>query len=314
MYTIENTTPKAYSEIIRLLETETVDESRLSEMREHQTVIVRSDNPRERWFHRPNVNWAFGLQEAWAYWTGKNPGHVQRYNSNMERYIQDDGEMLGSAYGRYMRHLPHDQIGRVIDQLTDSPETRRAVINIHNAEYEDYGSNDVACTVYLQFLLRDEQLNCISCLRSQDMLWGYPYDTQAFQWIQEAIAGILGVEVGWYEHRMNSCHYYTDFEEDLIESKDPDVFELPDCRLNWTNVRDVELSMDQGLRRARDGAIPMEEMQYLDTISVFYSDWLRMMTAYEQSRFHNNTVEAERLADTISMSGPRDWITSYVQS
>lgn len=313
MYVRHKTTPHAYSDIIKVLEQRDVGKSRIGGMKEEQTVVVRSQNPRERMFMRENVNWAFGLQECWAYWMGLNPGHVERYNSNMERYVQEDGEMLGSAYGRYLRHLPHDQIQRVIEQLRESPGTRRGTINIHNAKYEDYDSNDVACTMYLHFLLRNGQLNCIASLRSQDMLWGYPYDTQAFQWIQEVIAGILDVELGWYEHRMNSCHYYTDFEDQILEQqilreKSPQIYELPDCRLNESDVQGVELEMSQGLERARHGEIPRDEMRVLDTISHFYSDWLRTITAYEQHRFHENPGDSAEIRESIGIEAFRKWL------
>lgn len=314
MWQFQKPIPEAYDDIISGLACEEPTGSRLGGTKEKLSVTVRSNNPRKRIMMRPNVNWAFGLQECFAYWTGANPGDVERYNSNMERYIQEDGEMLGSAYGRYLRHLPHDQISRVIEQLEESSGTRRAVINVHNAAYEEYDSNDVACTVYLQFLVRDEQLNCIAALRSQDMLWGFPYDTQAFQWIQEVVAGILDLDLGWYEHRMNSCHYYLDFEDSIFDSRHPDVYELPDCRLEEINLRIVESVLGSGLERAKEGVFPIGEIHQLDTIDRLYSDWLRMMTAYEMHRFHDDIERAEDISERMEVRAFRDWLTSSVLS
>lgn len=291
---LEKTTAHAYPNVISSLSQEPEEGSRIGGMRERLGVVVRSDNPRTRMIMRPGINWAFGLQECFAYWNGLNPGYVERYNSQMEEYIQDDGEMLGSAYGRYLRHLPHDQLRRVIDQLSESPRTRRAVINIHNAKYEDYDSNDVACTVYLQFILRDGELNCITSMRSQDMLFGYPYDTNAFQWIQEVVAGILDVDLGFYEHRMNSCHYYTDFEEQVVESAGAcSAYTLDDCRLSRSDVDDVMEILREGLRKCRIGVRPTEQLAKLTKYGTYYRDWLTTMYAYEQQRFHDDDVDVD---------------------
>lgn len=302
MFSIENSTPAAYPQIIDRLNESDGQASRFGGTKEELTVIVRSQNPRLRWMFRPNINWAFGLQESFAYWRGKNPGHVQRYNSKMEDFMyqnedEEEPKLHGSAYGRYLRHIPHDQVSRALAQLKENEDTRRAVINIHQAGIEDYGKGDVACTVYLQFIARDGELNCIACLRSQDMLWGYPYDTQAFQWIQEMMAGVLGLDLGFYEHRMNSCHYYTDREEEVLTSAEECTYrELPDCRLREYDVQEVMQTLDRGLRKARSGEIPQFVMSDLPE---FYEDWLRFMTVYEQARLHDNENEAWEFASSI---------------
>lgn len=285
--TFYGTTSQVYPEIVDHLHDCNVKESRAGDTREDLVVKVVSKNPRERMLFRPKANWAFGLQEAFAYWNGRNPGHVQRYNSKMEDFMYD-GELHGSAYGRYMRQLPHDQIKRVIHQLRENPDTRRALINIHNAYVEDYDRGDVACTIYLQFLIRDGDLHAIANLRSQDMLWGYPYDVHAFQWIQEVLAGILDVGLGTYTHIMNSCHYYTDFEDRVLDSADAATWtESSDIRLDQKTLKDVMVHLDSGLASARDGYIPNIEISYLQERSQYYADWLRTMTAYEQYRFHS---------------------------
>lgn len=295
--TFYDTTSRAYPRIVEHLQNRRVNESRAGDTKEDLVVKVVSKNPRERMLFRPNANWAFGLQEAFAYWNGRNPGHVQRYNTKMKDFMyqredEDEAKLHGSAYGRYMRHLPHDQIERVVRQLDESQETRRAIINIHNAKYEDYDRGDVACTIYLQFLIRDGQLHAIANLRSQDMLWGYPYDVQAFQWVQEVIAGLLGVELGTYTHIMNSCHYYTEFEDKVIESAEKaDWCELPDCRLGPERLKGVMNCLDDALESLRNDGRPFDELVDLERESQFYADWLRVMWKYEKYRFRSEKVD-----------------------
>lgn len=302
MLRLEKSTPEAYPEIIDHLSELDSQGSRIGGTREELGVVVQSDDPRERMLYRPNYNLAFALQERAAFWLGQNPGHVERYNSNMERYVQDDGKMRGSAYGRYLRHLPHDQIERAIRMLDESPETRRAVMNIHNANFEDYDCNDVACTIYLQPMIRDDELHMFANLRSQDMLWGYPYDTQAFQWIQEMMAARLDVDLGSFTYYINSCHYYLDFEDVVLESR-----EEYDVDRSEHSIPDrPEACMDE-LQRilydARAGAV-------VDPSSLPqpFQDWANVITAYEQHRFHDDDVQAEKVSDRIERPAWRSWM------
>lgn len=303
MWTIERSTTEAYPSIVDALSRESINESRAGDTREHLGVTIRSDNPRERLFYRDGLNLAFCLQEAFAYWNGLNPGHVERYNSNMKKFMTD-GELEGSAYGRYLRHVPHDQLNRVIKQLRESPNTRQAIINFHQAGIERYDGPDVACTIYMQFLLRDDELHAITSMRSQDMLWGYPYDAHNFQWIQEVLAGVLDVDLGTYTHRLNSCHYYTEFEEkvtDTIDNYEP--VEFPDIRLPRDELNTVMQYLQSGLVRARDGSIPLNQITHIKERSSFYADWLRFMTAYEQNRFHDDPIQAQKIANDIEFEG-----------
>ena len=285
---INSTTNEAYARIVGDLMSADQCGTRGGETREIMSVTVRSDDPRQRLFIRDGYNLAFQLQEAIAYWTGQNPGHVHRYNTNMERFMTD-GKLEGSAYGRYLRHIPHDQIDRVINQLRENPETRQAIINFHQSGVERYDGPDVACTVYMQFLIRNNELHVITSMRSQDMLWGYPYDVHNFQWIQEVVAGILDVDLGTYTHRMNSCHYYTEFEKKIIDSrKHYKMYTMPDIRLDEKSLGMVMFYLKEGLKWARRDTIPTGEIYMIQQHSDFYADWLRFMTVYEQRRFHDN--------------------------
>lgn len=310
MDVFRGSTPSVYPAIIRYLQDLDEQDSRAGGTREQMMVAVQSTDPRERWLDRKEINWAFGLQECFAYWNGLNPGHVERYNSQMEEYMYD-GKLHGSAYGRYLRHIPHDQIERVLSMLSESPSTRRAVINIHQASVEDYDGPDVACTIYLHPFIRDDELHMVANLRSQDMLWGYPYDTHAFQWIQELLAGCLKLDVGDYWHVMNSCHYYTDYEDRVFESaRDCGFYSMPDARIDYDDMNLVMSRLGFGLSVARKGWIPSGHVQELEEAGYgFYADWLRMMTTYEQQRFYGALQDAaDEMREEISVRAFSDWL------
>jgi len=314
----ESTTPVAQASIIKALQRKKTILSRAGQMKEQIGVLVKSPNPRERYLFRSQFNLAFQLQEHWAYWDGANPGHVERYNTNMETWIDDDtNQMPGSAYGDRMRNTAgHDQIARALEQIRELPETRRAQIVIAQPQVEQYESNDVACTSYLHPFLRDGKLHMTAALRSQDMYWGYPYDTANNQYIQEVMAGLLNVEVGEYWHFMDSCHYYTDYETQVISVAENGMpVTSQDCRLSDQKFGNMWNILTDGLECARRGDMPDAHLDELDTISTFYRDWLGVITAYEQLRFYENSTKAERIAAKhIDNRAWADWIYNKIDT
>jgi len=287
-------------------------------MREELGTTVVSEDPRERYVLRDGSwNLAFQLQEHWAYWAGANPGHVERYNTQMKEWMVD-GELPGSAYGDRLRNTAgHDQIQRALRQLDENPETRRAMMTVHQADVEDYDGGDVACTAYLHPFIRDGDLHMLARLRSQDMYWGYTYDAANNQFIQEVMAEVLGVGLGEYHHVMDSCHYYTDFEDDVVASLETARpargvgIDLPE----WRSWNDEFSDLSEGLKAARDGDSEAVLAAKNDLESTFCTDWLKVMTAYEMKRFQEVDGAgqmAEQFATWVQADDWREWICGYM--
>ena len=106
----------------------------------------------------------------------------------------------------------YDQLERVIYQLKNKPDTRRAVISILQANDLEPERAEAPCTVALQFIRRRGRLHMIAMMRSNDAYLGFPHDVFCFTMIQELIARSLGVQVGDYHHFATSLHLY---EEDV---------------------------------------------------------------------------------------------------
>lgn len=288
---IEASTVRAYPRLVDILSDNPVQESRNGDTKELLNVTIQSNNPRERFIMRDEFNLAFCLQECWAYWQGRNPGFVQRYNSQMENYMDDDGMLDGSAYGERLRHSAGDQIRRIIAQLQDNEQTRRAIMMIHQPHIEDYTGDDVACTLDLHPIIRDGKLHLTVHMRSQDIYWGFPYDVQAFQWIQEVLAGILDVELGTYTHHIDSLHYYMERESAVLDSVEIESFDTLPCDLEPEELAVNMSQLTTALAVARSGRQPSVEQMH-----PYYRDWANVMFAYEQHRYHDDytgTAEIE---------------------
>jgi hypothetical protein len=104
-----------------------------------------------------------------------------------------------------------DQIYNVEQMLIRDRFTREALIVVPEPEDYDYTllTKDRPCTIFVQFLIRDENLHCFTKMRSNDIVWG-AFNINVFEWtfLQEILAGILEIEVGAYYHNATSFHIY----------------------------------------------------------------------------------------------------------
>lgn len=73
-------------------------------------------------------------------------------------------------------------------------------------------SIDVPCVSSCQFMLRNDRLHAVLTMRSNDVIWGLPYDVFLFTMIQEMLACELGAELGSYCHIAGSLHLYNQHE------------------------------------------------------------------------------------------------------
>lgn len=149
------------------------------------------------------------LGELLWYLSGsKDLAQIQYYLSRYDE-ASDDGKTVHGAYGpRLMRADGLNQIQNIIERLQRKPTTRRAVIQLFEAEDLLHEYNDIPCTCSLQFLLRNNRLNLVTYMRSNDAFVGLPHDIFCFTMIQEIVARSLGVELGMYRHSIGSLHIY----------------------------------------------------------------------------------------------------------
>lgn len=115
----------------------------------------------------------------------------------------DPGQTFG-AYGPRFRH----QLAHVLQSLRADPESRQAVMTMWRPEIRVQKTVDTPCTVMFHFLIREDRLNMITYMRSNDCWLGLPYDLYNFTQIMNYVAGLLGKDVGIYTHTVGSMHLY----------------------------------------------------------------------------------------------------------
>ena len=100
-----------------------------------------------------------------------------------------------------------NQLQFIIDELKQTPDSRRAVMDIRDNKIDPFNSHP-ACLQHMQFLVRDGQLHMKLLMRSNDAVQATFMNAFAFVMLQKKIADALGLPVGTYVHRANSFHCY----------------------------------------------------------------------------------------------------------
>ena len=134
--------------------------------------------------------------------------YFSKHNQNISNF-SDDGEHLYGAYGKRL----NGNIVEAIEKLKEDNSTRQAVLPILTPMDMQHNTKDTPCTLAIQFLIRDGYLNAITTMRSNDIIWGLPYDLFMFTIMQEVVynelkKSIPNLKLGWYLHRPGSLHLY----------------------------------------------------------------------------------------------------------
>lgn len=109
------------------------------------------------------------------------------------------------------------QFDKALESLIEDKDSRQAVIiynrpTIHEDAYED-GKHDFICTFYQQFFIRNNRLECITNMRSNDCIFGIFNDLPWFEYVyndmyQKLLTKYTGLEKGSLIYIANSFHCY----------------------------------------------------------------------------------------------------------
>jgi thymidylate synthase len=174
---------------------------------------LKVTNPRDRIVGNRGrkMNLVFGMAEWLAMMFDEDSlSYFERYISTYGAY-STDGNKIDGSYGPRL-HEFGDQIEAVVKLLNRRLTSRQAIMSIYSGrDLFGYGGKNTPCTVSLQFLVRNNHLDMITTMRSNDLVWGLTYDLFCFTLFQEYIANKLvshRVQLGTYYHNAGSLHIY----------------------------------------------------------------------------------------------------------
>lgn len=152
------------------------------------------------------LNTKIGIAEAMQLVSGRSfPELMVRIAPNFAQFT-NGGAWFHGAYGPRLRR----QLAELDYRFGEDESTRQGIVTIWDPNYdgEPGDVNDTPCTIALQFLARNGELNMVTTMRSNDVWWGTPYDVYQFTTLQIHVAASLGLDVGAYVHQAGSFHMY----------------------------------------------------------------------------------------------------------
>ncbi len=153
-----------------------------------------------------------------------------------DEWADEEGN-LGPVYGYQWRSWPTpggghiDQISQVIDQLRNTPDSRRIIVSAWNvSDIENMALPP--CHAFFQFYVADGRLSCQLYQRSADVFLGVPFNIASYALLTLMMAQVTGLRAGDFVHTFGDAHLYLNHLEqaDLQLSRTP--HRLPTMRLN----------------------------------------------------------------------------------
>jgi thymidylate synthase len=179
-------------------------------------------------------------------WFLKGDTNIKYLNDNgvkiWDEWADENGD-LGHVYGYQWRNWPTpngkhiDQIQKVVQQLKDTPNSRRVIVSAWNVgEIESMALPP--CHTFFQFYVADNKLSCQLYQRSADIFLGVPFNIASYALLTMMMAQVCNLEVGEFVHTLGDAHIYSNhFEQTKLQlSREPKV--LPKMIIN-KNVKDI---------------------------------------------------------------------------
>jgi len=214
-------------------------------------------DPRNRKTNIPDRKWNYPLALGEFSWHIKGSNEVDfiSYYANQWKEFSDDGKFIReSCYGHkiFSKDIQNEsQWTKLIKLLKQDNFSRRAVINLYDSNNGlDYLAKDISCVCTVQFLIRNNKLDAIVNMRSNDIIWGLPYDIFLFTMLQELLALELGFELGRYFHNVGSMHIYErhfDMAKKMINSENFDS--IPMSVMQHSTSLDIFLNFEKKIRK-----------------------------------------------------------------
>ena len=183
--------------------------------------------------HTPSI-----IHELLWFLTGDT--NIQYLNENGVRiwnaWADENGE-LGPVYGYQWRSWPTadgrkiDQITQVIEQIRQSPDSRRHIVSAWNvSDVENMALPP--CHLLFQFYVASGRLSCQLYQRSADVFLGVPFNIASYSLLTLMVAQACDLKPGEFVHTFGDAHLYRNHFEQARLQLERDPLSLPRMVLN----------------------------------------------------------------------------------
>jgi thymidylate synthase len=155
----------------------------------------------------------------------------------------DESGDLGPVYGAQWRSWPTadgrhvDQIARAVQQIKETPESRRIIVSAWNVGELDKMAL-APCHAFFQFYVADGRLSCQLYQRSADLFLGVPFNIASYALLTMMMAQVTDLEPGEFVHTFGDLHLYLNHVEQAELQLAREPYSLPTMRIN-PDVRSI---------------------------------------------------------------------------
>ena len=168
------------------------------------------------WFLRGDSNIAYLKDNGVSIW---------------DEWADENGE-LGPVYGVQWRSWPKpdggsvDQISQVLQQLRETPNSRRIIVSAWNpAQLDDMALPP--CHMMFQLHVAEGKLSCQLYQRSCDIFLGVPFNIASYALLTHMIAQQTDLAVGDFIWTGGDCHLYLNHLEQADQQLQREPLSLP---------------------------------------------------------------------------------------
>jgi len=183
-------------------------------------------------------------------WFLNGDTNIQYLNENGVRIWNewaDEQGNLGPIYGAQWRNWNNegiDQIKIVIDQIKNSPDSRRMIVAAWNPSVlpqsgktfsENVAAGNAAlppCHAWFQFYVADGKLSLQMYQRSADVFLGVPFNIASYALLNMMVAQVTGLQAGELVITFGDAHIYLNHLEQVNLQLSRDFRKLPVMAIN----------------------------------------------------------------------------------
>ena len=173
------------------------------------------------WFLQGDTNIAY-LQDngvrIWNEWADEEGNLGPVYGAQWRSWAGSDGKIV-------------DQISQVIQQIRETPDSRRMIVSAWNVADIDKMALP-PCHIFFQFYVANGKLSCQLYQRSADIFLGVPFNIASYALLTMMIAQVTGLEYGEFIHTLGDAHLYSNHFEQVEKQLTRTPSELPTMKIN----------------------------------------------------------------------------------
>ena len=173
--------------------------------------------------------------ELCLYFSGTCSAELFKKASAFWGTIANEDGTVNSAYGNLIFNFKdgdssttHNQWQWAKYSLIKDKDSRQAIMHFNRPNHQKRDVKDFPCTIYCQWFIREDHLDLITYMRSNDIFFGVTFDIPFFMLLMQIMRSELlltypNLQLGHYHHSAGSLHAYErDFE--TLEAMSEEIF------------------------------------------------------------------------------------------